>query len=46
MSTSPLALPSPPDAVCVFRGHRAQRLSRADFFDVLGHTFMPGTPLM
>jgi hypothetical protein len=46
MPISPLALPSPPDAVCVFRGHRAQRLSQAQFFDELGHTFMPGTPLM
>jgi len=46
MPTSPLALPTPPDAVCVFRGHRAQRLSQAQFFAELGHTFMPGTPLM
>jgi hypothetical protein len=44
--TSPLALPTPPAAIRVFLGFRRPALDRARFWEELGHTFMPGTPLM
>ena len=46
MCPSPLALPSAPDGIRTFRGFRRTGLAREDFLGELGHTFMPGTPLM
>lgn len=42
----PLALPVAPMATRVFCGFRVQSIERESFFHELGHTFMPGTPLM
>lgn len=44
--TNPLALPTPPSAIRIFLGFRRPGLDQARFWQELGHTFMPGTPLM
>lgn len=46
MTTNPLALPTPPTGIRVFSGFRRAGLDREQFWQELGHSFMPGTPLM
>lgn len=46
MPINPLALPSSPDGIRMFRGYRRADLDPDIFLQELGSTFMPGTPLM
>lgn len=46
MTANPLAWPVSPGGIRVFRGRKRPDVDRDRFFRELGHTFMPGTPLM
>ncbi|MFB1298603.1 hypothetical protein ACAG24_024130 [Mycobacterium sp. pW049] len=46
MPPSRLALPSAYTGSRIFRGYRNPALTKQEFYRELGHTFMPGTPLM